>query len=115
MEERKFAWFDFLLCCVALLIGLTMLRNGLINNSDYEKTKVKRSVDSIQRHSDSLIMLIATTEQRVNRMKMVIDSLENVKPQIVVKYVKKYKEIDSASAGTVVTEFDSIFSKGLGK
>ena len=78
------------------------------NKTDIEV--IQSRIDSLMKKNDSLDKLILFQKSEGEKLKSRIDSFEGLKPKIITKYVNKYKEIDSASAGTIVNHFDSIFS-----
>ena len=95
---------------ILFVIGIICLVKGLTGKDHVDQNIIQSRIDSLQRHSDSLSRYISETEKKVDKLETKIDSLESLKPKIVIKYVKKYKEIDSASVGVIIADFDSIFA-----
>ena len=76
-----------------------------------EANTLKKKYDSLNLVIDSLsLKLIRILEQR-ELYENKIDSLQELKPKIVIKYVNKSNKIDESSVITIVNEFEGIFSK----
>ena len=112
-KNKKEALGYFFIGCgsigaLGLFIYLTFLKpepavpydNVLI---DAQITRLKTENAQLR---DSISVYVNIASDFLNQ----IDSLENRKPIIEIKYVTKYKEIDDASVITVVSELDSLFS-----
>jgi uncharacterized membrane protein YhiD involved in acid resistance len=79
-----------------------------INPLEEEATKTK--LQRIEDDKKALQIKVLEEETKSKDLLLVVDSLENLKPKIKVKYVTKYKDIDTANATALVKEFDSLFS-----
>jgi len=77
---------------------------------DFDKQWYENRQAQLKREIDSLNNRLSLEYQKMDTYNSKIDSIENVKQKIKYIYVKKYKEIDSASVGNVIGEFDRIFS-----
>lgn len=107
--------FTSVFLVVALILGIVLMHKGMSGNSHLTISNIEQRIDSLQKHSDSLARYIGKKEDEMKILIKKVDSLQSLKPAIQIKYVNKYKEIDNASVGAVVNEFDSIFTKGIGK
>jgi hypothetical protein len=76
------------------------------NNDAIMKTEIQRLVALNQQ----TIELIAERDIKIIKFATQIDSLEHLKPQIHIKYVTKYKEINDANANSVANEFKRVFT-----
>lgn len=105
-----------------LIVGILVLLSMYSLLTSLEKKKVKTPINPLQEEAtktklqrledDKKALQIKILEQETKSKDLleVVDSLENLKPKIKVKYVTKYKDIDSAGSMLLAKEFDSIFS-----
>ena len=98
---------------VAVLFTLTgvciSLSNRKVDTTDINV--VKANIKLLQQQNDSLSKVIVNNTFTVKSYKHKIDSLENLKPIIITRYVEKSNEIDAGSVSYVVNEYNSIFAK----
>lgn len=76
----------------------------------YDEKLIEKQKQEFKRQNDSLQRQIEYEKGKQAIFLTKIDSLQNLKPQIQIKYVTKYKEIDNANVGSIVSEFDTLFS-----
>ena len=73
--------------------------------SELENKILKLELDknTIQKNLDSINFI-------TKKLNATIDSIESLKPKIKIKYVEKYRQIDSSNSNYISKEFDSIFT-----
>lgn len=100
------------LIIIALSIGVLILLYIAFSPSPspYDSTLIEQKVRELQRENDSLALVNVVMEEKQNKATQKIDSLEGLKPKIIIKYVQTFKEIDSYSTAHVISKFDSIFA-----
>jgi hypothetical protein len=75
----------------------------------YEETK---KVDSLMdNRNDSLRKIIERKNLEIDSMKLKLDSLDSLKPKIIIRYVRKVNEIKNASSVRMFNEFKRILAK----
>jgi len=103
-----------------IILGIALLIVGYIafkpSPTPYDKDYLEKQLNELKHTKDSLLKSITKLQADNFKSQAVVDSLEKLKPKIQLVYVNKYKEIDNASAGTIVNEFDDVFAKaGVGR
>jgi ABC-type anion transport system duplicated permease subunit len=100
---------------IAILVLLTMY--SLLTSLDKKQVKSpinKELIDvETKRIADQKKAIELSLDEQEKQVKILLkklDSLQNSKTKIQIKYVTKYREIDSASSFVLAKEFDSIFS-----
>ena len=79
----------------------------------YQKVKKNSLSPNIQRlvvDKKVLLKRIDSINIVIDKLNKKIDTLESYKPKIKIKYVEKYRQIDSSNTYYLCKEFDSIFS-----
>lgn len=70
----------------------------------------KQQISDLNKKNDSLKLSMEKKIDEIKTMQFKIDSLENLKPQIQIRYVEKIKEIENANAIDVYNDFKRIFA-----
>ncbi len=78
----------------------------------YDETKINKTIDSLNKQNEKLRTLITGFESSIKTYENKIDSLEDLKQEIKIVYVKKKNKIDSSSTSDIINEYKDIFSKG---
>jgi len=78
--------------------------------STLDDTIYKEQISELNKKNDSLKLSIQNKIDEIKTMELKIDSLENLKPKIQIRYVEKIKEIESANAIDVYNDFKRIFA-----
>ena len=94
-----------------ILIGLMLIFIYLI--ADFKKrsdVNFKEAIANIERQNDSLLKSVEQDKKEIYKFNKRIDSLEEVKNKIIVKYKFKENEIDKSSSAHLVNEFKDIFA-----
>lgn len=103
--------FNIVLCLVGLQVGIHVF----MQIRHYVKLPIQQDVinmrlDSISAINYRLNNEIIKSNQKNEANAKQIDSLEKVKQKIKIIYLEKSKEIDNASVGVIVNEFENVFS-----
>ena len=77
---------------------------------EYDKEIMQQKIDSLQASNDKLLKSIQESNLKIDSAYHRIDSLEELKRKTIIKYIHKKNEIDTASFGYLVHDFDSIFT-----
>ncbi|MFW9952379.1 MAG: hypothetical protein ACFFKA_19850 [Candidatus Thorarchaeota archaeon] len=96
------------LTCLVLLFGYFAYREKPHDSSFAEKY-LKEQMDSLANENTRLLKENIDKDNKILIFSKTLDSLQNLEPKVIIKYVKKYKEIDSASAGELVNDFNNLF------
>ena len=94
-----------------ILIGLMLIFIYLI--ADFKKrsdANFKEAIAHIERQNDSLLKSVEQDKKEIEKFNRRVDSLEEVKNKIIVKYKYKENEIDKSSSAHLVNEFKDIFA-----
>lgn len=94
-----------------ILIGLMFIFIYLI--ADLKKrsdVNFKEAIAHIERQNDSLLKSVEQDKKEIEKFNRRVDSLEEVKNKIIVKYKFKENEIDKSSSAHLVNEFKDIFA-----
>jgi hypothetical protein len=81
--------------------------------ADFKKrsdVNFKEAIANIERQNDSLLKSVEQDKKEIYKFNKRIDSLEEVKNKIIVKYKFKENEIDKSSSAHLVNEFKDIFA-----
>jgi hypothetical protein len=70
-----------------------------------------RQIDSLTTVNREILKEIELDRIVIKSYEKAIDSLEQVKKKVTIKYIAKSNEITNYSANSLVLEFDSIFSR----
>ena len=73
------------------------------NELENKIAKLELDKKTIQKRLDSINFI-------TKKLNATIDSIESLKPKIKIKYVEKYRQIDSSNSNYISKEFDSIFT-----
>ena len=99
-----------LIAILFTLVGICIyLSNRKVDTTDINV--VKANIKVLQQQNDSLKKVIVKNAIEVKGYNHKIDSLQNLKPIIITRYVTKSNEIDAGSVGYVVNEYKGIFTK----
>ena len=99
-----------LVAALFTLIGICIyLSNRKVDTTDINV--VNDNIKLLQQQNDSLKNVIVNNAITVKGYNHKIDSLENLKPIIITRYVTKSNEINAGSVGYVVNEYSRIFTK----
>lgn len=94
-----------------ILIGLMLIFIYLIadfkNRSD---VNFKEAIAHIERQNDSLLKSVEQDKKEIYKFNKRIDSLEELKNKVIIKYKFKENEIDKSSSAHLVNEFKDIFT-----
>ena len=110
MDKVKRYNFIFVLWAV---ISTAILIYLFVNQSVVSDTTIdilQKKIDSVNAENLKLDSAIFAQKDKAQKYQSEIDSLKGLEPKIITKYVNKYKEIDSASVGVIIADFDSIFA-----
>ena len=99
-----------LIAALFTLTGICIyLSNRKVDTTDINV--VKANIKVLEQQNDSLNKVIINNAITVKSYKHKIDSLKNLKPIIITRYVTKSNEIDAGSVSYVINEYNSIFTK----
>lgn len=90
---------------------LTYKIMGKTPTIDFQKEWYEKRQSELKREIDSLSNKLSVEFKNSDMYESKIDSIENVKQKIKYIYVTKYKEIDTASVGSIVNQFQDLFTK----
>ncbi len=76
----------------------------------YDKEVYESQIKDLKAQNLILIKDISKKEADKARRESKIDSLESLKPKIIIRYEKKDTQINRAPVVAIVSEFDSIFT-----
>lgn len=96
---------------IILLIGYLAFKDKNNNNEPTYKLLYKNRLKLLNEEKKAILISIDSIKFEIKKRELIIDSLKNLKPQIQLKYVIKYKQIDSANSFTIVDEFKQLFAK----
>ncbi len=83
----------------------------MYKNEPFFNMRNSKAIQIMKRENDSLKREILLESIKISEYENKIDSLESLKPQIIIKYVEKKKSIDNATTNNLVDEYKSIFTK----
>jgi predicted RNase H-like nuclease (RuvC/YqgF family) len=92
---------------IAVMFVFIYLIADLKKRSD---VNFKEAIAHIERQNDSLLKSIEQDKKEIEKFNRRVDSLEEVKNKIIVKYKFKENEIDKSSSAHLVNEFKDIFA-----
>jgi hypothetical protein len=75
-----------------------------------ENPFIEAQITTLQNENTRLFIEVSELRQKSSRSSSLIDSLESLKPKIVIQYEDKFKYIDGASSSAVAKEFADIFA-----
>ena len=93
----------FVACFLFIVFFYSLL--SLEKYYDYDK-----QIDSLEALNRDILKDIELDRIVIKSYEKAIDSLEQVKKKVTIKYISKSNEITNYSASSLVLEFDSIFS-----
>lgn len=76
-----------------------------------EPTPVSPEIETLEIENENLKENIRIRTEVIISQKKTIDSLENLKPKIKIRYEKIYENINLMPVDNLLIEFDSIFTK----
>lgn len=92
---------------IAVMFVFIYLIADLKKQSD---VNFKEAIAHIERQNDSLLKSVEQDKKEIEKFNRRVDSLEEVKNKIIVKYKFKENEIDKSSSAHLVNEFKDIFA-----
>ena len=109
LETKGYIIIIGLLVLITMYSLLISFPNKTVNNPvnnyiDSETKKLEYEKKAIQHRLDS-------QDIAVEKLIKKLDSIQNSKAKIQIKYVIKYKEIDSSYSLHIVKEFNNIFAR----
>jgi len=107
VKRYNFIFVLWALISTAILVYL-FVNQSVVSNDTIQN--LQKKIDSVEAENLKLDSAIFLQKNKSQKYQHTIDSLESLEPKIITKYVNKYKEIDSASVGVIVANFDSIFA-----
>lgn len=97
------------LSIIVLVLGYICF--GKDEPSEYDKKLLESKVKELHLVNTLLLKDISTEQKKTAKFAKLNDSLSNLKPQILIKYVQINKAIDNSSANGIINEFDNVFSE----
>ena len=101
---------------VIMILSIALVVVGYIafKHSDipYDQKFTEAQLKELKHEKDSLLIDIGKRQGEKEKARAIIDSLQKLKPRIQIQYDKKYKDVDNASASTVINQFKDVLSKG---
>ncbi len=76
----------------------------------FDKDVYEKQIDELKTQNNTLTESIKKIEADKAKRESKIDSLQSLKPKIIIRYEKKDIQIDRAPVVAIVAEFDSIFT-----
>ena len=76
----------------------------------YDSELIEARVNVLEQENTRLKDNIASERMKSTEFLKELNHLKSLPPKIEIRYETKYKTIDAASVGTVVSEFDSVFT-----
>lgn len=70
----------------------------------------KEVIAHIERQNDSLLKSVEQDKKEIEKFNQRVDSLEQLKNKVIVRYKYKENEIDKSSSAHLVNEFKDIFA-----
>jgi len=98
----------FILCVVIAVVSYVAYNPK--HDDSFEKY-LGSQIKYLQDDKDTLLKLNVLQQNKINNYIIKIDSFEKLKPAIIKKYDKKYKDIDNFNSLLVTDEYNRIFSK----
>lgn len=93
-----------------LLITITFILY-LFKDTQRQSFNAKERLIYLEQVNDSLNKEISLERIKIIELKLKIDTLQRLKPQIIYKYVEKNKSIDNANVNDLVVDFKGVFAK----
>lgn len=105
-----------LIYLIIFVLGMLSVYFVILKLSDrvsvFNEKKMNKTIDSLNKQNEKLRTLITGFESSIKTYENKIDSLEDLKQEIKIVYVKKKNKIDSSSTSDIINEYKDIFSKG---
>jgi cytochrome c-type biogenesis protein CcmH/NrfG len=76
----------------------------------FDKEVYEKQIEELKQKNNTLMLDIARIESIKARRESEIDSLQSLKPKIIIRYETKKTAIERAPVVIIVNEFDSIFT-----
>lgn len=111
IDKRIYNLIYLIVFLICLFVGYQIILHFTEKVSSFDEQKMKRSIDSLHNQNEQLILKISGYENSIKGFQNKIDSLENLKQEIKVIYVRKKNKIDSASSSVIISEYNDIFTK----
>jgi len=106
MSSREFklliAFLSFTFCAMFFI---------MYKNEPFFNMNNSKAIYLMSKENDSLKNEISLERIKISEYQCKIDSLEDLKPQVIIKYVQKNKSIDNANVNDLVNEYKGIFTK----
>lgn len=97
-----------ILLVIAISIIITQYRANKTANLD--TSYFDRKIERLESENDSLYQMVELSENDIIEYDRLLDSLQKIKPEIQIKYVKIYEKVDNATTIELVNLTDSILS-----
>lgn len=109
LETRGYILIVCILVLLTMYSLLTSLDDKRVKNP-INKEKIDVDAKKLAEEKKAIQLSLEKQEKEVEKLLKKIDSLQNSKSKIKIKYVTEYRKIDSASSLVLAKKFDSIFS-----
>lgn len=118
MKNIKILGYVIIICILAITIANISLyiktknieQNISKSTSYYSKTYLVK-IDSLQKKNVSLNLSVIQYEHKIAQLTNSLDSVKYIKNNNKIRYVKKYKEINDASANDLINQLQGIFAE----
>jgi uncharacterized protein YpmB len=108
MNDKKVMGIIILILAVALaIVSYIAFKTP---QAPFDKEVYEKQIDALRQQYNDLVIANSRIEAVKAKRENTIDSLESLKPKIIIRYEKKDAKIDKAPVVDVVNEFDSIFA-----
>jgi hypothetical protein len=102
---------DIIIFVLCIAVGVLSYVSFGGKETVYDDKFTKEELKRLEEKNKQLWSEVGVLEAGADKKQKRIDSLESLKPTIVIQYEKRYKQIDNASAISVVNQFKDIFAK----
>lgn len=109
LENKQFLIL-IITCLLTFLYFIYILKPVGSMIKPFYRYNIKTKIEKFDNEKRDLQIKISEEKKRNLNLLSIVDSFEKIKPKIKIKYVTKFKEIDTSHIGTLSKEFDSIFS-----
>lgn len=107
----KFDKKDIVILILCIAVGVLSYISFGGKETLYDDKFTKEELKRLEEKNKQLWSEVSILEASSDKKQKTIDSLETLKPTIVIQYEKRYKQIDNASAISVVDQFKDIFAR----
>jgi hypothetical protein len=107
MENKEFKMLIFSLILFVFTISYVIRQYEPV----FDRNNSYNDIYKLEKQNDSLKKEISLELIKISEYQCKVDSLESLKPQVIIKYVQKNKSIDNANVNDLVNEYKGIFTK----